>query len=374
MIKSISFWEKEALSKCYDAIIIGAGFVGLSAAIHYKTIHPNKDVLVLERGVIAYGASTRNAGFSCFGSIGELEDDLSNASLESVKETVFMRFAGLQKLKSLVPKGEMDYWTSGSVELFENKEDFERANQRIDFWNDQLNELVGDAIFEKVTVNNGAFYKYGISNPYEGQLNPKKALNYLEYLARKKGIDLFYGMQVEEWEKKEDEVIVNTKEGLKYHGKCIILATNAFTKQLVKDLDVNPVRNQVLITEEIEDLQWKGCFHLDKGYIYFRNVGKRILLGGARNISDHEAVDAYGNTKELQDYLEKYLKTRILDREDVKIDHWWSGILGIGTEKMPIIRKFAPRTYVAVRLGGMGVAIGTLVGEKIAQLVATNEE
>ena len=64
----------------------------------------------------------------------------------------------------------------------------------------------------------------------------------------------------------------------------LIVCTNAFTKQLIPELDVIPFRNQVLITKKIQDLKLKGCFHYNKGYVYFRNVGNRILLGGFRNL------------------------------------------------------------------------------------------
>ena len=48
---------------------------------------------------------------------------------------------------------------------------------------------------------------------------------------------------------------------------------------------------------------------------------------------------------------------------------WWSGILGIGDQKKPIIERVSPNVVVAVRMGGMGVAIGSLVGEEAAALV-----
>ncbi len=50
---------------------------------------------------------------------------------------------------------------------------------------------------------------------------------------------------------------------------------------MISDLELMPVRSQILLTEPIENLKLKGTFHYDEGYIYFRN---RILLGGARNL------------------------------------------------------------------------------------------
>jgi len=63
------------------------------------------------------------------------------------------------------------------------------------------------------------------------------------------------------------------------------------------------------------------------------------------------------------------LNTYFLPKQAIKIDRWWSGILGVGANKTPIIKKVSNKIAVAVRLGGMGIAIGMLVGEKGATLV-----
>ena len=123
-----------------------------------------------------------------------------------------------------------------------------------------------------------------------------------------------------------------------------------------------------MVSEEIEGLNWNGCYHYNKGYIYFRNIDERILLGGARYLSDDENTMEYGNTKVIQSFLSTFLEQRIINKP-VKIDYWWSGILGIGDKKKPIITKYADRIYCAVRLGGMGVAIGTSVGKELAELI-----
>ena len=46
---------------------------------------------------------------------------------------------------------------------------------------------------------------------------------------------------------------------------------------------ITPARGQIIVTEPIDDLPWTGCHHFDEGFYYFRNIGNRVLLGGARN-------------------------------------------------------------------------------------------
>jgi gamma-glutamylputrescine oxidase len=64
------------------------------------------------------------------------------------------------------------------------------------------------------------------------------------------------------------------------------------------------------------------------------------------------------------------LKNKILVNTPFQIDQRWSGIMGVGKEKKPIIQRCSPHVTAAVRMGGMGVAIGSLVGAHTADLIA----
>ena len=63
------------------------------------------------------------------------------------------------------------------------------------------------------------------------------------------------------------------------------------------------------------------------------------------------------------------MKEVILPNQDFKIAHRWSGIMGIGTSKTPIVEAVSENVFCGVRLGGMGVAIGSLVGKELAELI-----
>jgi glycine/D-amino acid oxidase-like deaminating enzyme len=62
----LSLWEKQSFLE-YDVIVVGAGITGLSTAVSIKEKNPKISVLVVERGILPTGASTKNAGFACFG-------------------------------------------------------------------------------------------------------------------------------------------------------------------------------------------------------------------------------------------------------------------------------------------------------------------
>ena len=116
----ISFWERESFLQ-YDYIVIGSGIVGLSTAASIKEKMMNAKVLVLERGIFPTGASTKNAGFACIGSLTELLEDLQTLSPEKVVELVRQRLKGLQLLRKRLGDATIDYQALGGYELLQKK-------------------------------------------------------------------------------------------------------------------------------------------------------------------------------------------------------------------------------------------------------------
>jgi hypothetical protein len=73
-------------------------------------------------------------------------------------------------------------------------------------------------------------------------------------------------------------------------------------------------------------------------------------------------------TETIQSSLEALLYNTITPKFKPVIEHRWSGIMGVGEEKKPIVEKIGKRIAVGVRMGGMGVAIGSQVGKQLSEL------
>jgi glycine/D-amino acid oxidase-like deaminating enzyme len=150
------------------------------------------------------------------------------------------------------------------------------------------------------------------------------------------------------------------------------LCTNAFTKTLVPELDIIPARGQVLLTSPIESLPFCGAFHSDEGYYYFRNLGNKVLLGGARNKAFAEEATTNAMTTDLiQSELENYLAAVVLPRYIGKytIEQRWAGIMAFGTEKLPIVEELRPNVFCAVRMSGIGVALAPVVAQQVTGMM-----
>ena len=370
---NLSFWEQKNWFSNIDYTIVGSGIVGLNCALQMRERFPMAKILILEKGMLPEGASTKNAGFACFGSISEIIDDLKTHTEQEVIDLVQKRKDGLQLLRKIVGDQNLDYKPFGGYELFLKKDadSYNDCLQKLPFINEVLKAVFKTETFAKV-VDRFAFsgiHEYLIFNPFEGQIDTGNMMQHLLKMAYSKDILILNNQNVTNFidHKNYVEVILND---FSFKSQKLLFATNGFAGSLT-DNAVKPARAQVLITEPIDNLDIKGTFHLDSGYYYFRNIGNRILLGGGRNLDfETENTTEFGVTNIIQNHLEELLKTVILPKTDFKIAQRWSGIMGMGNSKKPIVEQLSDNVYCGVRLGGMGVAIGSLIGKELADLIA----
>tara|TARA_B110000902_G_scaffold16808_2_gene19669 strand:+ start:10792 stop:11928 length:1137 start_codon:yes stop_codon:yes gene_type:complete len=374
-VDKTSYWERKNYFDNVDFLVIGAGIVGYSTAIHLRKKNPKAKILVLERGYLPSGASSKNAGFACFGSPTELGDDIQSFGEAHVWETVKLRLEGLEYLKQLLGKDTIDLQINGSWDLITEgqKDRFDEVAALIPYFNEQLEKITGEKevySIDKTISSRFGFEKiYGsFHNRLEGQIDTSKMNTAFYKLAVQLDINTLFGIEALSITH-DDKAVVNTNIG-KIEAKSVFICTNGFAKQFLKEDDILPARAQVLITKPIENLNIEGTFHYQEGYYYFRNIDNRILFGGGRNLDKiGETTTEIETTRQIQDRLEALLKEVILPNTPFEIDHTWAGIMGVGETKKPIIKKVDTNVYCGVRLGGMGVALGTLVGKELSELI-----
>ncbi|WP_242157255.1 NAD(P)/FAD-dependent oxidoreductase [Aestuariivivens sediminis] len=367
----LSYWEIKTWLTNVDFTIVGSGIVGLNCALSLKSRFPKAKILILEKGVLPQGASTKNAGFACFGSLSEILDDLKTHTEGEVFALVKRRVAGLALLREILGDKKMNYQPFGGYELFMKADTahFECCMSKKTEINQLLEPIFKQDVF---SVKNNVFNfknikdKY-IFNTFEGQLDTGMMMAALLQKVQSKGIKILYNLFVEHFS--EDTHSVKVKTNLfTFSTSKLLIATNGFASTLhIKG--VKPARAQVLITKPIKNLHIKGTFHMDRGFYYFRNIDHRILFGGGRHLDfkGEETVEMK-QTEPIQSHLETLLKEIILPETPFEIEHRWSGIMGVGNQKKAIVKPLGNHVSCAVRLGGMGVAIGSLVGKELAEV------
>ncbi|MFN5705526.1 MAG: NAD(P)/FAD-dependent oxidoreductase [bacterium] len=357
----------------YDYTIVGAGIVGLFAAIEIKKNNKQAKVLVIERSALPDGASTKNAGFACFGSLSEIIQHRKNTSEQEFIELVKKRVGGLKKMKDELGESNINYYANGGYEVFTKEDDnvFNECINSLSEYNSLLQNIFNDEVYE---LSDNDIEKFKFKNvehllytKYEAQIHSGKMMQTLINRAIEYGVQILFNTELLAFENK-DSIILKTNTS-NITTEKLLVTNNAFAKKLFSELDLKPGRGQIIVTSEVKDLKLKGNFHYNKGYYSFRNIDNRVLIGGGRNL-DFKAEETFenGETEIVQKELRRLLSEMILPNDDYKIEFSWSGTMAFGNEITPIVKELQKNIYCAVRCNGMGVAMGSLLAEDLVQL------
>jgi gamma-glutamylputrescine oxidase len=370
-----SYWERSTFFENIDVAIIGSGLVGLCTAILVKKQHPKWKVTVFERGTLPSGASTKNAGFACFGSAGELLKDLETYTESEVFGLVENRWKGLQALRNLVGDKALGYENTGGYEILKTTEEAQQTTDQLTYLNTMLQPIVGQQVY---TTQNNQIASFGLAqvhglvyNSYEGLIDTGKMMAALIQQCVSLGVFILNGINVLKVNNLTNGAQLVLENDFTLTTAKVAICTNAFAKQLLPQLQLTPGRGQVLVTKPLANIKINAGFHFDKGYFYFRHLpNNRLLLGGGRNINfEKEATDSFSVTLEVQNELHNYLHTLVLPNQNFEIDYTWSGIMAFGPDQKPIVKAIDSHIYCAVKCQGMGLALGAQTAANLVKIM-----
>jgi gamma-glutamylputrescine oxidase len=366
----ISFWEQESFFAERDIIIVGAGLCGLWCAHDLKLRNPGLKILILDKGIIPSGASTRNAGFVCFGSPTELLHDAEVMGADHMWQIAEMRFKGIQKIKQHFSAGEIAYEECCGFEcLQKGKQNIKELGEKLAWLNKEMRAITGTAdtfvwASDKMSGFGLSGFDAMIENKLEGAMHSGKLVMALTKKVQSLGVDIMTSIDIQHYEESNSRIILTSKQNIPFTAKRLIVSSNAFTNQFLTDLNITPARGQIVVTSPINNLRLRGTFHFDEGYYYFRNVDNRLLLGGARNkCFEAEATTSFETTTIIQEELERFISTHLLPSQSFDIEYRWSGIMGFTEDKLPMIKHISDKVTAIVACNGMGVALSPIISE-----------
>ena len=380
---SPSFWEMDSelslakrpsnASIKTDLLVVGSGLTGLSAASRALHHNPSMKVLVVDQLPINQTlASTRNAGFACFGSPTELLDDIKNHGANQAIKRVHQRQEGLDYWHQQVGAQAMDYTACDGMEVFTPQEAiaYHQACDAIE----SLNGMIGRTCY-RIAQAPGTFH-HAIRIQGEGSLHPGKLRKALIHQLLEGGVefhDRFTCPPKSDWS--QDDKGWHIPAGKQtIHAKKVLVASNAGSKHLFPSLNVVAARGQLLMTEVIDNMPYPGIYHADKGFMYFKQWQGRLILGGGRNLfQSEENSPSTRVTANIQGHLDTYLNHQLFPNRGIAVKHRWAGSMAFGDqgEKTPILQVMDQDVVVACRLG-MGVALAPMVAKEALRLLELN--
>jgi gamma-glutamylputrescine oxidase len=150
----------------------------------------------------------------------------------------------------------------------------------------------------------------------------------------------------------------------------VILATNAYTPQLVTSVKIQPTRAQMVATapdpKPIADIPVYSNF----GYRYWRQLATgEVLLGGWRDTA-LETEKTYDDqpTPEIQAHLDRGLEELHLS---AAVTHRWAGTMGFTESGLPIAGPVdgMPNVYVCAGFTGHGMGFAFMTAKQLAEAI-----
>ena len=385
-----SFWLSELDLQPGDAVdgridcdvaIVGGGFTGVSAAYFLKQLDPSMDVVVLEKDLVGYGASGRNAGFSMtlFGFSMQMTR-LRFGKDQAVEAHRYMNEA-VSLVQQLVEEHDIDcdYEHNGFMRIATSERYVRRIKKELEFAAkmgiDDMEWMSAEEVAEQVQspVFRGAAYE-----PHAALLNPAKLIRGLKDVAEAEGADIYEGSPVTEID--VDNGVVLTTPGGEVHADRAVLATNAYTHLLpLARSKQAPAFTHIILTEPLSDehfdkIGWENRQGLEDArnmIHYFRLTDDNRLLIGGSDVKipfgdemglDHDE-EVFGQLKEGLDFLFPALS-------DLEIEHRWGGPVSVTLDMAPAIGEVkGGRLLYSVGCTGHGVSLTHLNGKTLAELI-----
>jgi glycine/D-amino acid oxidase-like deaminating enzyme len=364
-----------------DAVIIGGGFTGLSAAHHLAAL--GMDAIVLERAVPGWGASGRNGGML----VPRPKSNYTNIAnaygeAEALRQRLLQREA-VETVETLIAAHAIPchYERAGYIAAA-HSEDADAILDNEAAW---LRGPAGDSAVRRLSAAEvreelgGGTYVGGYLDPLGGRVQPLAYARGLAAGLKLSGLKLYARSEVTAVEHDANGVTVHTAGGSVKAGHLIV-ATNGYTPPGLGlgtlHRRIIPVSSSAIATAPLPGneigryLPGGRAMSDTKRLLNWVRISpdNRVVFGGRGDIT--------GRRDDAQSYrgIEAALHGLFPDLQEVPITHRWSGMVAVPREKWPHLGSLSGRVHFAMGYGGRGVAMASLLGRYLGRRVAGEQD
>lgn len=363
-----------------DVAIIGAGYTGLSCALHLAREH-NINAHVLEANQTAWGCSGRNAGFILKSSGRKTYASMQAKWGEEVMRGIYAEMcAGVDTVNALIAEGiDCQAQAPGYLKVAHKPSMFKallaQAKLQQDMFGYDIERLSQAQVRQQYMDDQNA---YGALRYHDGfGLNPLKLAWGYQVLARAAGAKIHTSSPVTDWQTINNQQCLITPRGRVTANK-VVIATNGYTPKgfhpLIESKTL-PVLSQIIVTEPLTDEQIAACNWLTSNVVmdtralkyYYRKLpDNRILFGGRGAITGKKADDPYYPKRLLA-----VLKSSFPALKNLNYQYAWSGWICMSLDDIPhIYQNDEHSVFYAMGYCGSGVSFSAQAGKRLAQKVA----
>lgn len=369
------FPQAEGELKC-DICIVGAGYTGLSSALHLA--QKGYDVILLDAQRIGFGASGRNGGQVGQGQRldqDELEPmvgkdkahalwDIANQSVDLVRELAKSDLVECDFHEGIIHADHRQRYVKHSLGYAKMLQDDYGYDKIRGLERDEMRELIDSDVYYGGTLDLGA-----------GHINPLGFAFGLARMAEAVGVRIFEQSLVTDLQK-TSPAMVKTEQA-QITAEHVILACNGYLGGLDKKVAsyVMPINNYIVATKPLPEAQRDALIShnyavADSKFVvnYFRfSDDGRLLFGGTESYN-------YRFPTNIAEKVRKPMGIIFPQIKDIEIDFAWGGTLGITMNRMPHFERLAGNILSFSGYSGHGLAMATLAGQIAAETIAGQAE
>jgi glycine/D-amino acid oxidase-like deaminating enzyme len=358
-----------------DVVVIGAGFTGLSTALHLR--EQGIDVAVVEAVEPGWGASGRNNG--------QVIPTLSRPDPEDI---VKRHDAAGERLVALIRDSasilfdlvrryqiQAEAEQSGWVQPVHSPGRIKIAERRVKQWSKHGApvELLSSDEMRKLLGTNAWFG--GFWNKTGGHINPLALARGLARVVLAQGGRIYARSPVESFKREGDRWIVKTAQG-QISARALVVASNAYTGEFSKQLspgiasEVMPVLSWQMATQPLSDaarkviIPGRQAVSDTHGELYFMRYDARHRLVTGGNV-----VGFGDKTGRLKEMVGARLQRLWPEIGEVQFDYVWNGYVGMTTDFLPRMHKLGPNAFGWTGCNGRGVALSVALGNEFSKAV-----
>ncbi len=367
-----------------DVVVIGAGFSGLSTALHLA--RAGRQVVLLEGAEPGWGASGRNNG-QVIPTLTRPEPEQIVARHGEAGE----RFVGLVRdcasiLFDLVRAEniEAEAEQNGWIQPVHSPGRMKIAERRVRQWGavGAPVELL-DAQQVRDRLGSPAWYG-GWTNRSGGHVNPLALARGLAQAAEQRGVQIFTRSPVKEFkavrEHGGERWIASTDAG-QVVARSLVLATHAYTDHFSHSLapaiarEVVPVLSWQMATQPLDESRRNAIIpgresvsdtHGDLHFMRY-DARNRLVTGGA-------LVNPVNGAQKLRKRIGARLTRLFPQIGEVHFDYVWNGYIAMTTDFLPRVHRLGPNAYAWAGCNGRAVGLSVALGRELARAICGEPE